>query len=77
MSTKSYRFRLMVVLCVAALLFSALTLTAAGLLLAVLVPFWFFFAAVVVFEIRSIDELCDSLQFPILLLLSPRPPPVR
>jgi hypothetical protein len=73
---KTSRVRLLVILCIAALLFSALTLTAAPLLL-VLVPLWFFFAAVVVFEIRSIEELCDSLQSPILVIVSPRPPPVR
>lgn len=74
---KTSRFRFLVILCVAALLFSVLTLTSAPLLLAVLVPLWFFFAAVVVFEIRSIEELCDSLQSPLLPIFSARPPPVR
>ncbi|MHB8557209.1 MAG: hypothetical protein ACYDCU_03705 [Candidatus Acidiferrales bacterium] len=77
MKTESYRFRLMVILCVAGLLFLTLPLTATALLLAVLVPLWCFFAAVVVLEIRSIDELCDSLQSPLLPIFSARPPPVR
>ena len=77
MKTKTYGSELMVILCVAALLFSALTLTATTLLLAVLVPLWFFFAAVLLLEIRSIDEARDSLQSPVLIILSPRPPPVR
>lgn len=77
MKTKIYRFRLMVILCVAALLFSTLTLTATTLLLAVLVPLWFFFAAVVLLEIRSIDDVRDSLRLTVLVILSPRPPPVR
>ena len=68
--------RLIVILCLAAILFAALTPTASGLLLAILAPLWFFFSAFVGVHIRNAAGQCNPLRFFFLPVLASRPPPV-
>ena len=65
---------LIVLLCVAALLFAALTPAASGLLGAILVPFWLFVAVIVSFRFREIQKVCCP-QAPLLALATSRAPP--
>jgi hypothetical protein len=76
MKTMSYTCRTIVVLCLAAILFAALTHPGTGLLVAILAPWWFFFALVVSLLVRRAGEHCAVRPFPVLSVLSPRPPPV-
>jgi len=64
-------------ICLAAILFAALSPITLGVVFAFLIPVWFFFAAVVSFPIASVDENCVSPLFASLPVFSPRPPPVR
>jgi hypothetical protein len=65
---------LIILLCVAAVLFSALTPAAFGLLCAILVPFWFFVAGVVSFRFREIEKFYCP-QAPLLAHATSRAPP--
>jgi hypothetical protein len=63
-----------VLLCVAALLFAAWTPDASGLFCAILVPFWFLIAVIVSFRFREIQQVCCP-QTPLLALATSRAPP--
>jgi hypothetical protein len=65
---------LMVLLCVAALLFAAWTPAASGLFCAILVPFWFFIAVIVSFRFCEIQKVCCP-QAPLFALATSRAPP--
>jgi len=77
MKAMPYTRRAVIILCVVAILFAALTHPGTSLLAAILVPLWFFFAAVASLPIPSPDECSDALPFPVFSVFSPRPPPVR
>ena len=66
--------RTIVLLCVAALLFAALTPATSGLLCAILVPFWFFVAVIVSFRFCEIEQFYCP-QAPLLALATSRAPP--
>jgi hypothetical protein len=66
----------LVVLCLA-LLLAALLPAAHGLAVAVLAPFWFFFATVLSFHVRTAETPSRPQLVPFLVVFSPRPPPVR
>jgi hypothetical protein len=76
MRTGVFASRLIVVLCLAAVLFAALTAGSSGELVAVLVPQWFFCAAIVSVAVRSVTEPKNPYQSPFLPVVTPRPPPV-
>jgi hypothetical protein len=59
------------------LLLAALLPAAHGLAVAVLAPFWFFFATVISFHVRAAEEPSRPQLFPFFEVFSPRPPPVR
>ena len=65
---------LIVLLCVAAVLFTALTPGASGLLCAILVPFWFCVAVIVSFPFRETDKLYCP-RAPLLAHATSRAPP--
>jgi hypothetical protein len=65
------------ILCLLGLLLAALTPLATAVAIAILVPTWFFFALVVSVSIPSADEHRNAPSFPVLPIVSPRPPPVR
>jgi hypothetical protein len=67
---------LIVLLCVAAVLFAALTPAASGLLYALLVPFWFLVAVIVTFRFRDIQKVCCPLAALPALATSRAPPAV-
>ena len=69
--------RLIVLLGLALVLLVALTQPVIGLLLAFLIPEWFFFAAVVSSPLPVRHEPCVTLTLPILSIFPPRPPPIR
>ncbi len=66
---------LIALLCLLAVWFATLTPGATGLLLAVLVPLWFLFAAIVSIPVGRPSESSSTQPFPLLRLLAPRPPP--
>jgi hypothetical protein len=66
--------RTIVLLCVAAVLFAALTPAVSGLLCAILVPFWFFVAVIVSFRFREIEKFYSP-QAPLLAHATSRAPP--
>ena len=69
--------RLVVILCIAAILYVALTGTPYGQLLAILAPLWFFFGLLLFVFPRGVPPASAKPQrFPILPILAPRPPPV-
>ena len=68
--------RLIVFLCLAAILLAALTPAAYGLFFAILVPLWYFLALIVSVHIRRAAEGGNKRQFPFLPVVTPRPPPV-
>ena len=68
--------RLAILVCLAALLIAALPQVAFGLVLALLVPFWFFIAVITAVLSPVIDELFETRPFPCLPVFSPRPPPI-
>jgi hypothetical protein len=68
--------RWIALLCVAAVLVTALTPGAGGLL-AILVPFWLFFEAVIAVPMRRGGEPCDPQLFSFLSPALSRAPPVR
>jgi hypothetical protein len=76
MRTSVYARRLLIALCLAAVLFAALSPVASALHVAVLVPLWFFFAAVLSVPLRRVTERVNVRRFPFLPVLTPRPPPV-
>jgi hypothetical protein len=76
MKTMSYAFRAIVILCLAAILFAALTHPGTGVLVAILAPWWFFFALVASLLVSRTAERYDVPLSPVLSVLSPRPPPV-
>jgi hypothetical protein len=47
-----------------------------GLLFALLIPVWFFVALALSPAIPVPDEFCTVFPFPVLSVLSPRPPPI-
>jgi hypothetical protein len=63
-------------LCLAAVLYAALAPGAPGLLWAVLVPVWFFFAAMVAFAICREARSTDPRPSAVLSLVASRAPPV-
>jgi hypothetical protein len=71
-----HTLRLAVLILLAALLIAALPQIAFGLVLALLVPVWFFVAAVTAVLLVVIDELFEIRPFPCLAVFSPRPPPI-
>lgn len=71
----SYTRRALSFLCRAVILSTALANAGVNLLLAILVPIWFFLAAVVILLLPGIDEHYDIEPYPFLPVLSPRPPP--
>jgi hypothetical protein len=79
MNLALYRFRKLVgVLCLLAVLISALTpATSGGLLFAILIPLWLFLAAIVTVQVRITDECFDLPLLPNLPVFSSRPPPAR
>lgn len=64
-------------LCLAALLFVAITHAGIGLPLAILAPLWFSVATVVAALVLRTDNRRELCPFPVLPLFAPRPPPVR
>lgn len=68
--------RLVALLCLAVVLYAALTPGASGLCLAIFVPVWFFAAAIVTFSIRR--EATDRAPgpLPFLPVLASRAPPI-
>jgi len=78
MNSALYRTRqLVVIVCLLAVLLAALTPSAYGMLFAILVPIWFFFAVILSVPIYIADQTTDPREYPILGRLSPRPPPAR
>ncbi len=69
--------RVVAFLCLVAILLAALTPASAssGLFAAILVPLWFVFAAVVIRPLRCSAEEWIAPAFPLLPVLTPRPPP--
>ena len=76
MNGAPYRLRKLILVLLAALL-ATLTPTASGLVFAFLTPLWFFFAAIVVVQVRIADECFDLPLLPNLPIFSSRPPPTR
>jgi hypothetical protein len=73
-----YRLRkLVVVVCLLAVLIAALTPVTSGLLFPFLIPLWFFFAAIVIVQVRIADECFDLPLLPNLPIFSSLPPPAR
>ena len=73
-----YRLRkLFAILCLLAVLITALTPATSGLLFAFLIPLWFFFAAIVIVQVRIADDCFDLPLLPNLPIFSSRPPPAR
>ena len=69
--------RLVVILCIAAILYVALTGTPYGELLAILAPLWFFFGLLLsVFPRGAALASAKPQRFSLLPILAPRPPPV-
>ena len=54
--TNHHLRRLLTLICLAAVLLAALAPVTLGILFAFLIPFWFFFAAVVSFPVAIVDE---------------------
>ncbi|PYU28283.1 MAG: hypothetical protein DMG32_03150 [Acidobacteria bacterium] len=77
MKTRFHPRRFLPLVCLAAILLTALSAIAPSLLFAFLIPAWFFFAAVVSVSLASADEGCASPLFVFLPGFSPRPPPIR
>jgi hypothetical protein len=75
--TNHHLRRLLTLICLAAVLLAALAPVTLGILFAFLIPFWFFFAAVVSFPVAIVDEDSRSPLFASLPIFSPRPPPIR
>lgn len=69
--------RVLALICVAAILLAALSPIPLGALFVLLIPEWFFFAAIISFLAASIDEDGGSPIFGCLPVFSPRPPPIR
>jgi hypothetical protein len=70
--------RAFTLLCVlAVVLVAALTPVAFGLLFAILIPLWFFVAAIFIAPVSSPNEHLHVPRFPNLPVFSPRPPPAR
>jgi hypothetical protein len=69
--------RLVIYLCLAAILIAALTHAGTDLPVVLLAVLWIFFALAVILPAPRIEESCAIQPFPILLLCSPRPPPIR
>ena len=69
--------RLIVLLCLAAVLLALLASAANGLPFAILAPLWFFVAAIVGVPLRSVSEHCDVRQFSSLPVFAARPPPLQ
>jgi hypothetical protein len=69
-------FRLPACCCLALLVFLVVAQPTLGLLLALLIPFWFFAGFVQVASTPPILEICKIPAFPALPGFSPRPPPV-
>jgi hypothetical protein len=68
--------RLTAYCCVALLVFLVLAQPTFGLLIVLLLPFWFFVEFVVVAPAPAVHENFTAPEFPSLLVFSPRPPPV-
>jgi hypothetical protein len=76
MKVLTQALRLVVLVCLAALLIAALPQAAVGLALALLVPEWFFFASVISAALPVVEDTCDIRPFPALPVFFPRPPPI-
>jgi hypothetical protein len=72
----TYARRAVALLCLAVLLYAALTPGAPGLLCAVLVPLWLFTALLAVVSIRRETTDSDPRPLPFSPVLAPRAPPV-
>ena len=77
MSETPHVRRLVVFLCLAALLLAAMTSGAAGLPLAILISLWGFTAIVLSVPLPQIDEQSHTQQALALPAFSPRPPPTQ
>jgi len=69
--------RVIAILCLLALLVAALTPATSGLLFAILSPLLFFFAALVVFQVRIAGECTHLPRRFHLPVFASRPPPAR
>jgi hypothetical protein len=76
MKVLSQALRLVVFVCLAAVLIAALPQIAVGLALAFLVPVWFLCTAVTSFPVPDVNEGCDIWLFPSVPVFLPRPPPI-
>jgi len=77
MSPNSQVRRLVVFLCLAALLLAAMTPSAICLQLAILATLWFFIEITLSAPLPHVDEQSHTQQALALPAFSPRPPPVR
>jgi len=68
--------RLTAYCCLALVVFLVLAQPTFGMLFVLLPPFWFFVEFVVVAPAPAVREDWTALDFPILPVFSPRPPPV-
>ena len=69
--------RFLAVVCLAGVLLAALSPIPLGLLFALLIPVWFFCAAVVSIPLLRIEEGSADPVFGLVPVFSPRPPPIR
>jgi hypothetical protein len=80
MSNKNAMFtgrRCAALLCLALLLFASLAQAPTGIFFALLLPVWFFVAAIVAVLIPVVEEPCEEQRFSALAVFSPRPPPAQ
>jgi hypothetical protein len=69
--------RLVAILCLAALLVAALAPASSGVLDAILIPLWLFFAVLLAFQATAADERPHRTRLSPLPVFSSRPPPAR
>ena len=77
MKSFSVAARIVLFVCLAAILFAALMQPGSLQPLAMIAPLWFFLATVARQPSRRFDGHTSLPAFPVLPLFSPRPPPVR
>jgi len=77
MSDISRTRRMLIFICLAAILCAALAHAGTSLVTAILTPIWFFVTTVVALSIVIVDEHCDTQPSPVPPVFSPRPPPIQ
>jgi len=77
MKDMPYVRRFVLILCLLIVFLAALALPGTAFSFTVLLPTWFFFAAVISLSVPPFDEHRDTQLFPALPVFSPRPPPAR